>query len=284
MSDFLEIQPTHLFLADVHLGGSRLLGENYEMHLCSLIRHAAENKIHLYLLGDVFDYWMEFPERKKKYSSSNLSAGEPKLPPIGSTLLDTIQEYNKTFTTVYYILGNHDCWDAGYFNSIGCKVFTDGCKIKIDEQTICLLHGDGLPTKWTHINENTIGPLKRPLLHTILRSRAFIRLFQYLFTPKQAWSIMQSFSNFSKKKEKIAKPFIDSSLKYLIDFSDIDLIIAGHDHLARTVSTKGGQYINTGPYYEDNLVLTYSEQGWAHAQWDQKMARLVVKEQPIYTL
>jgi len=227
---------------------------------------------------------MEFPERKKKYSSSNLSAGEPKLPPIGSTLLDTIQEYNKTFTTVYYILGNHDCWDAGYFNSIGCKVFTDGCKIKIDEQTICLLHGDGLPTKRTHINENTIGPLKRPLLHTILRSRAFIRLFQYLFTPKQAWSIMQSFSNFSKKKEKIAKPFIDSSLKYLIDFSDIDLIIAGHDHLARTVSTKGGQYINTGPYYEDNLVLTYSEQGWAHAQWDQKMARLVVKEQPIYTL
>ena len=284
MSDFLEIQPTHLFLADVHLGGSRLLGENYEIHLCSLIRHAAENKIHLYLLGDVFDYWMEFPERKKKFSSSNLSAGEPKLPPIGSTLLDTIQEYNKTFTTVYYILGNHDCWDAGYFNSIGCKVFTDGCKIKIDEQTICLLHGDGLPTKRTHINENIIGPLKRPLLHTILRSRAFIRLFQYLFTPKQAWSIMQSFSNFSKKKEKIAKPFIDSSLKYLIDFSDIDLIIAGHDHLARTVSTKGGQYINTGPYYEDNLVLTYSEQGWAHAQWDQKMARLVVKEQPIYTL
>ena len=173
MSDFLEIQPTHLFLADVHLGGSRLLGENYEMHLCSLIRHAAENKIHLYLLGDVFDYWMEFPERKKKYSSSNLSAGEPKLPPIGSTLLDTIQEYNKTFTTVYYILGNHDCWDAGYFNSIGCKVFTDGCKIKIDEQTICLLHGDGLPTKRTHINENTIGPLKRPLLHTILRSRVY---------------------------------------------------------------------------------------------------------------
>ena len=284
MSEFPEIQPTHLFLADVHLGGSKLLGEEYEQHLCSLIRYAAKNKIHLYLLGDVFDYWMEFPQRNKQHSSPNQSAGELTLPPIGSTLLDTIQQYNKTFTSVYYILGNHDCWDAGYFKSIGCRVFTDGCKIKIDEQTICLLHGDGLPTKRTRINENTIGPLKRPLLHTILRSKAFISLFQFLFTPKHAWAIMQSFSNFSKKKEKIAKPFMDSSLKYLINFSDISVVIAGHDHLARTVNTKGGQYINTGPYYEDNLVLTYSEQGWAHAQWDQNMTRLVVKEQPIYSL
>ena len=284
MSEFPEIQPTHLFLADVHLGGSKLLGEEYEQHLCSLIRYAAKNKIHLYLLGDVFDYWMEFPQRNKQHSSPNQSAGELTLPPIGSTLLDTIQQYNKTYTSVYYILGNHDCWDAGYFKSIGCRVFTDGCKIKIDEQTICLLHGDGLPTKRTRINENTIGPLKRPLLHTILRSKAFISLFQFLFTPKQAWAIMQSFSNFSKKKEKIAKPFMDSSLKYLINFSDINVVIAGHDHLARTVNTKGGQYINTGPYYEDNLVLTYSEQGWAHAQWDQNMTRLVVKEQPTYSL
>ena len=125
------------------------------------------------------------------------------------------------------------------------------------------------PYQRTHINENTIGPLKRPLLHTILRSRAFIRLFQYLFTLSRLGQSCNPFQILAKK-EKIAKPFIDSSLKYLIDFSDIDLIIAGHDHLARTVSTKGGQYINTGPYYEDNLVLTYSEQGWAHAQWDQK--------------
>ena len=79
---------------------------------------------------------------------------------------------------------------------------------------------------------------------------------------------MQSFSNFCKKG-KNRKPFIDSSLKYLIDFSDIDLIIAGHDHLARTVAQRWSIH-KYRAYYEDNLVLTYSEQGWAHAQWDQK--------------
>ena len=48
MSDFLESQPTHLFLADVHLGGSRLLGENYSIFAPDPTHN--ENKIHLYLL------------------------------------------------------------------------------------------------------------------------------------------------------------------------------------------------------------------------------------------
>ena len=95
---------------------------------------------------------------------------------------------------------------------------------------------------------------------------------------------MKCFSKFNKKKEKTALTTIDSSLKYLINFSDIDVIVAGDDHCARTVYTKGGQYINTGPYYEHHLVLTYSKQGWTHAQWHGKMNKFVVKEQPIYSL
>ena len=66
MSESIHIEPTHLFLADVHLGGSILMGENYEKGLCSLINYAAQKKIQLYLLGDVFDYWMEFPAQKSE--------------------------------------------------------------------------------------------------------------------------------------------------------------------------------------------------------------------------
>ncbi len=286
MSESTDIEPTHLFLADVHLGGSIGLGDNYEKNLCSLINYAAQKKIQLYLLGDVFDYWMEFPAHKNKTRStkSNHSSNKPTLPPLGSVLLNTLQEYNQVCGPAYYILGNHDYWDAGYFASIGCTVFTDGCSINLDHQTVCLLHGDGLPTKKTQIRGNLITPLKRPILHTILRSKTFITLFQFFFAPNQAWSMMKAFSNFSKNKEKPALSTIDSTLKNLINFSDIDCIIAGHDHLARTVHTKGGQYINTGPYYENNLVLTYSKQGWDHAEWDEQKSKLVVKQKPSYSL
>ena len=286
MSESIHIEPTHLFLADVHLGGSILMGENYEKGLCSLINYAAQKKIQLYLLGDVFDYWMEFPAQKSEKTpfKSIQSPRETTLPPLGSSILDTLKKYNQACGPAYYILGNHDYWDAGYFASIGCKVFNDGCTIDLDRQTVCLLHGDGLPTKKTRIRGNLITPLKRPILHTILRSASFITLFQYFFTPNQAWSMMKAFSNFSKKKEKPALANIDSTLKNLINFSDIDLVIAGHDHLARTVHTKGGKYINTGPYYENNLVLTYSKQGWVHAEWDERQSKLVVKEKPSYSL
>ena len=286
MSESIYIEPTHLFMADVHLGGSIMMGENYEKSLCSLINYAAQKKIQLYLLGDVFDYWMEFPAQKtgKTPSKSNQSTHETTLPSLGSSVLDTLQKYNQVCGPAYYILGNHDYWDAGYFASIGCKVFNDGCKIDLDRQTVCLLHGDGLPTNKTHILGDVVSPLKRRILHTILRSASFITLFQYFFAPNQAWSMMKAFSNFSKKKEKPTLATIDSALKNLINFSDIDSIIAGHDHLARTVHTKGGQYINTGPYYENNLVLTYSKQGWVHAEWDERQNKLVVKEKPSYSL
>ena len=283
MSEYKGIEPTHVFLADVHLKSSKSMGENYERNLCSLINYAAEKKIHLYLLGDIFDYWMEFPSREQNVSHNN-SVNKTTIPLIGSMLLDTLHQYNESFTPAHYILGNHDYWDAGHFSAIGCIVFKDGCIMNLDQQTICLIHGDGLPSKKTQIHGNKISPLKRPIFHTILRSKTFVKLFQFCFAPHQAWSIMKCFSKFNKKKEKTALTTIDSSLKYLINFSDIDVIVAGDDHCARTVYTKGGQYINTGPYYEHHLVLTYSKQGWTHAQWHGKMNKFVVKEQPIYSL
>ena len=44
MSQSIYIEPTHIFLADVHLGGSTLMGGNYEHSLCSLINYAAKKK------------------------------------------------------------------------------------------------------------------------------------------------------------------------------------------------------------------------------------------------
>ena len=122
MSEYKGIEPTHLFLADVHLGSSKSMGENYERNLCSLINYAAEKKIHLYLLGDIFDYWMEFPNHEQKISH-NSSDNKTTIPLIGSMLLDTLHQYNESFTPAYYILGNHDYWDAGHFSAIGCTVF-----------------------------------------------------------------------------------------------------------------------------------------------------------------
>ena len=123
MSESIYIKPTHLFMADVHLGGSIVMGENYEQSLCSLISYAAQKKIQLYLLGDVFDYWMEFPAQKtgKTSSKSNQSTHETILPSLGSSVLDTLQKYNQVCGPAYYILGNHDYWDAGYFAAVSSK-------------------------------------------------------------------------------------------------------------------------------------------------------------------
>jgi len=53
----------HIFLSDVHLGALRPdQNEKLENELIELIRHCSENGIKIHVLGDLFDYWMEFPE------------------------------------------------------------------------------------------------------------------------------------------------------------------------------------------------------------------------------
>ena len=54
----------HVFISDVHLGAfSRDSNDNIGHELVALITHCKKEHIEINILGDLFDYWMEYPEK-----------------------------------------------------------------------------------------------------------------------------------------------------------------------------------------------------------------------------
>ena len=54
-------QPS-IFISDVHLGAFDKAKEaEVENDLITLINYCCAHKIKIYILGDLFDYWMEYP-------------------------------------------------------------------------------------------------------------------------------------------------------------------------------------------------------------------------------
>ena len=77
-----SLQQSHIFISDVHLGSrSSQSEEKTERDLLSLIQYSIENKAALYILGDLLDYWMEYPHKNF-------------VPPFADTVLDAFEDRN----------------------------------------------------------------------------------------------------------------------------------------------------------------------------------------------
>ena len=168
----------HLFLSDVHIGAFE---EDFDRairrDLILLIEHCASLKIQIHILGDLFDYWMEYPSWR---------------PCIGSDVLKTFQNYTSKVAPVNYITGNHDNWTNGYFNRLGFNVANEFIDITLHNKRFFLHHGDGL---------NDPGyDLPRPVMHRILRNKIFVKVYQSILPPKTGMRFMKAFSDFSKRR------------------------------------------------------------------------------------
>ena len=55
---------TCVFISDVHLGAFSSEKETeVENSLLSLIEHCSKHQFKIYILGDLLDYWMEYPRK-----------------------------------------------------------------------------------------------------------------------------------------------------------------------------------------------------------------------------
>ena len=53
-------EPLHIFVSDVHLGINDVSAEAREARFLDFLRNLPEETVELYLLGDIFDFWVEY--------------------------------------------------------------------------------------------------------------------------------------------------------------------------------------------------------------------------------
>jgi UDP-2,3-diacylglucosamine hydrolase len=161
-----------IFIADAHLLNPQ--DANYR-HLLDFLRSQRGEIGTLFLLGDIFEFWIGY--RHCVFS--------PYVP-----LLETLRQLHEQGTQIVYAEGNHDFHLGPYFEkTLSCRILPDGGVVELGGERIYLEHGD-------LVNPKDTGYL---LLRRVLRSRPLLWL-AHLLPPDWAWVIARGASRVSQRK------------------------------------------------------------------------------------
>jgi UDP-2,3-diacylglucosamine hydrolase len=210
------------FLADVHLGSSPdpRVDEPRLARLLPFLRHVGERRAeHLYILGDLFDFWFEYAHV---------------MPWRHAAVLGAIRAVVDRGVPVSFLGGNHDWWAGRSFQEFGrMTVHREPISVEHQGRRLFLAHGDGLAST------TDSGYL---VLRAVLRNPAVIALLR-LVHPDLAYAFGHRLSKFSRDHWtnvpfRIRPPlarFVDARLA-----EGHDAFLMGHYHARHRETRPGG--------------------------------------------
>ena len=212
------------FISDAHLS----LGYDPNEHLLVKFLNKINNEVsHLYILGDLFDFWFEYKYAVPAAYLKTLSS-----------LLGLIEKGVK----VIYLPGNHDFWMGDYLSrQAGITIADERLDIEHQGKKIHLTHGDGL----------AYGDHGYRILKKIFRFRLNIWLYKLLpvdLAYKLALKTSGTSREYTSAKDKDIQGYYDyAETKIQAGF---DAVIMGHTHVPEMKNIHNGLYINTGDWIE----------------------------------
>ncbi len=215
------------FVSDAHLGLSYPGWEGREEALISFLRAIAPGAEALFIVGDLFDFWVEYRSTIRRDYFGVLHA------------LRTLVEEG---VAVHYLRGNHD-FALGNFLSetIGARVHAGPAEVSIQGKKVYLRHADGI---------RRAESLWR-LLDRILRSRADQFLFRLLH-PTLGIRMGEFFSGLSRRQ--MTHPPSEAMLQEYRDLARSrleggdEIVVFGHTHVPELIRFGRGVYCNTGAW------------------------------------
>lgn len=274
---------THLFLSDVHIGRHSPERDRQIRHaLIRLIQYAQKQKMQIHVLGDLFDYWMEYPGWT---------------PDLGADVLLAFSEYHKaTGLKPTYITGNHDNWTRGHFANQGFDVQPEYKFLSLDSLRVFMHHGDGLANPQFHY--------PRPLFHRIIRHPLFVRFYQFLLPPRYGLELMKWFSARKGKRLQMVSQELNSWSESLLQAHisldgrtleghpmggdpnsqrptnrhSIDVVMNGHVHRAVQKKIGDGLMLQLPAFFHQYHLLQYTNGTFSFVTWNNERRSLSTTE------
>jgi UDP-2,3-diacylglucosamine hydrolase len=219
------------FASDFHLGApDDQASLERERAIVQWLDEAGRDAAHLFLVGDLFDFWFEY---KKVIPKGHVR------------LLGKLATMADSGIGISVFTGNHDMWMDGYLErQLGCRVYYDPSTFLIGGKKFFIGHGDGLGP----------GDHRYKLLKKIFRSRLCQRLFAFLH-PFLGISLADALSRRSRLMTQ-EESFLGEDREWLVSFSKeklkethFDYFVFGHRHLPLDIPLAGGsRYINLGDW------------------------------------
>lgn len=214
------------FISDAHLGITMPGHDDRQKHLLSFLDEIEDCAEALYIVGDLFDFWIEYQH-----------AIRPDYVAVVSRLAGLVESGVK----IHYLAGNHD-FALGPFlqDTVGLRIHLDHFETTIQGKKVHLFHGDGVVKK-------DVG---YRILKRVLRNRLNQRLYKLLH-PDIGVPLASFFSGNSRKiladwitEEKLEE--YRRCARKLLEGSDI--VIFGHTHRPELRRYGDKVYVNTGEW------------------------------------
>lgn len=223
----INVKPAY-FISDAHLGANIPGAEERGNILISFLEDIAHKASHLFIIGDLFDFWIEYKHAIR---------------PEYFHVLYELRRLKKLGVELHYIAGNHDFAIGDFLtDTIGITIHHSGqFSITLQGKNLYICHGDGL------LNSDNIlrfikGMLKNPLYQRIYK----------LLHPDLGISVAEVFSrtsrsqiNFRHQDEDIRE--YRSIAKTILD-KGADIVIFGHTHYPEIHTWNNKIYCNTGDW------------------------------------
>lgn len=242
--DPITINGTVYMASDFHLGSpDPESSKQREEKIIAWMEQIGEDATHLFLLGDIFDFWFEYKD----------------VVPRGYfNFFAQLDKLRRKGVEVYYFTGNHDMWVKDYFaNELGVKIFHEQHPFLIDGKKCLIGHGDGL------------GPKDQgyKFIKKIFAFRPNIKLYGALH-PRVAFALARFFSKKSRSMTSAAeRKYMGDEKEMLTQYAlsvlqneHIDYFIYGHRHLPIDKQlTENSRYVNTGDWLMHDTYVRMKE-------------------------
>lgn len=233
-----------LFVSDMHFGrGSPAEAREEERTLVSFLRAHKYDVDHLYLLGDVFEAYIEYATL---------------IPKGFARFQGLLAEWSDAGIPVTYLVGNHDPWHLSYFeDELGVSVSHGPVSAEHFGRQIYLAHGDGLDSrKGSRIKALVRHPLPTWCYRTFLPSDAGLRLARW-------WS--HRFGRDHIRPSLVEA--VAAHARKVLKETAADLVIMGHTHRSAMQEWPEGIYANTGSWAADRSYGLLDETGFQLLKW-----------------
>ncbi|MEG1555217.1 MAG: UDP-2,3-diacylglucosamine diphosphatase [Bacteroidales bacterium] len=240
----ITINGNVFFASDFHLGSpNERESKEREHKIIDWLNEIKNEVTHLFLLGDIFDFWFEYKD----------------VVPAGYyNFLSKLSKLRARGVKIYYFTGNHDMWVRTYFErELGFKIFREQQAFMINGKRCLVAHGDGLGPK-------DIG---YKFIKTIFAFRPNQKLYACLH-PTWAFAIARFCSKKSRAMTSTAEEkFMGNEKEFLVQYAlsvlkneSIDFFIYAHRHLPLEIQlNEGSKYFNTGDWLIHDSFVAFKE-------------------------
>lgn len=231
----------------MHLGrGPARADRVQERALINCLRAHADSATHLYLLGDVFDAYIEH----RAY-----------IPKQGVRLHAELARWTERSQPVCYLHGNHDPWHLDFMDrELGVRVVEGPWVAHHYGQHIHLAHGDRVAS--THGRWGQW--MRQAMLH-----RGAVAAYRTLLPADWGFAAARWVS---RRLHGSTDPEVVRALRehavQVLRTTPAHAVLMGHSHVPELHAYESGVYLNTGNWYEKRTFARLTGDRWTLMRWN----------------